>query len=128
MSTYTAHAIHWEGGWELHVDGVGVTQVRTLDKAAQQVVDLVETMTGEDASDAHIDIALDGLDNFLERVRNAQLAAALAAKHSQEAAAEMRLVVEILRKDMGLSVSDTAVLLGVSRGRVSQLSRVAEPA
>lgn len=36
----------WEHGWELHVEGVGVTQVRTLDGAARQAADLVEAMTG----------------------------------------------------------------------------------
>ena len=42
---YVAHAKRWERGWELHVEGVGVTQVRTIDHAEQQVRDLVETMT-----------------------------------------------------------------------------------
>ena len=34
MSTYDVRAVPWAEGWELHVDGAGVTQVRTLDKAA----------------------------------------------------------------------------------------------
>jgi hypothetical protein len=33
VTVYTARAVRWSGGWELHVDGVGVTQVRILSKA-----------------------------------------------------------------------------------------------
>ena len=37
MSTYTVHAKRWKHGWELHIDGVGVTQSRNLDGAEQMV-------------------------------------------------------------------------------------------
>lgn len=30
MSTYNEHAKRWKHGWELHIDGVGVTQSRNL--------------------------------------------------------------------------------------------------
>jgi predicted RNase H-like HicB family nuclease len=54
-----AKAVRREGGWALHVDGVGVTQVATLDDAEQQVRDLIETVTGDDASSAEVVIRTD---------------------------------------------------------------------
>jgi len=41
MTTYTVHARRWTRGWELHIDGVGVTQSATLDDAAATVTDYV---------------------------------------------------------------------------------------
>lgn len=117
--TYTATAVPWAQGWELHVDGVGVTQVRVLDKAVQQVRDLIGTMLDIDADDVPVSIRYDlhGLEKEIadakERMRT--------AREEQNAAAEhMRRLVAELRRD-GLSVSDIAHVLEVSRGRVSQL-------
>ena len=45
MSTYTVRAKRWKHGWEMHVDGIGVTQSRNLDGAEQMVRDYVETLT-----------------------------------------------------------------------------------
>jgi hypothetical protein len=33
VTTYTVHAKRWARGWELHVDGVGVTQTHGLSAA-----------------------------------------------------------------------------------------------
>ncbi len=41
MSTYTVRAKRWKHGWELHIDGVGVTQSRNLDGAEQMVRDYI---------------------------------------------------------------------------------------
>lgn len=54
MARYEVTAVPWAGGWELHVDGVGVTQSRTLDAAEQQVRDFLATLLGEDASTADV--------------------------------------------------------------------------
>ena len=50
----TVHAIPWQGGWELHIDGHGVTQVGDLGNAAQQVRDYVATISGCDVSGAEV--------------------------------------------------------------------------
>ncbi len=57
---YTARAVLWDdGGWELHVDGVGVTKVRSLDSAECQVHDMLETMFGRAAvGDAVVRVVL----------------------------------------------------------------------
>lgn len=52
MTTYTVRAERWSGGWELHVDGLGVTQSRTLAAAQQQARDYIETVLGTDLVDA----------------------------------------------------------------------------
>jgi hypothetical protein len=41
MTTYTVHARPWEHGWELHIDGVGVTQSEGLDDAEDTVRDYI---------------------------------------------------------------------------------------
>ena len=52
MTRYDVTARHWKHGWELHIDGVGVTQSRNLAEAQTVVRDYVESLTGADASDA----------------------------------------------------------------------------
>jgi hypothetical protein len=42
MSTYGVRARRWAHGWELHVEGVGVTQSRNLDGAERMVRDYIE--------------------------------------------------------------------------------------
>ena len=54
MTTYVVRAKRWAHGWELHIDGIGVTQSRTLDAAEQMVRDYVETLTDRDMSNATV--------------------------------------------------------------------------
>lgn len=121
MSTYNVRAVHWAEGWELHLgDDLGVTQVRTLDKAVDQVRNYVETLTGDtiSAGDVRIAVDLDGLEVEVEAVR---ASVAEAEKMRSDAAKRLRKVVRDLRTQRHLSVSDTASVLGVSRGRISQI-------
>jgi hypothetical protein len=120
MSTYTVRAVRWEHGWELHIDGVGVTQSRTLDRAPGMVRDYIESLTGRDASGDEVVIRPDlgGLEDKAAAVREWT---ERVQRETVEAAAASRDLARDLRK-AGLSVSDTAAVLGVSRGRVSQLS------
>lgn len=120
MSSYTARAVRWDHGWELHVEGMGVTQVRSLDHAERQARDLVESLTDRDASDSPVEILLDFGELGARAARVKQLASD-AAQLQQTAAAETRQLVAELR-DSGISVADVSALLGVSKGRVSQLS------
>jgi DNA-directed RNA polymerase specialized sigma subunit len=120
-TTYNVTAKRWKHGWELHINGVGVTQSRTLDTAEQMVRDYIETLTDKDASKDAVVIVpeLGELDRKVTTVRE-QLAAA--DRQQQEARNSYRALAADLRA-AGLSVSDTAAILGVSRGRVSQLSK-----
>lgn len=119
VKTYKVRARHWEHGWELHVDGVGVTQVRTLDHAKQQVCDLVETMTGHAIGVDQVDLNFD-LGSAAEEAIVARRLTAEAAQLQISAAARSRQAVQSLR-NAGLSLADIAHVMGVSRGRVSQL-------
>lgn len=119
MTTYRATALRWSGGWELHIDGEGVTQVRTLDRAESQVRDYVATLRGIDTATATVDIHVD-LGGIEDRARAAKERTAKAVRDQETAAKELRQVARALRAE-GLSVSDMAVVLDVSRGRVSQL-------
>lgn len=112
----------WAQGWELHVEGVGVTQVRTLADAARQAASLIETMTDEIIDPDSLDFRIDLPDGLAERAAAARRLVRDAEEISVRAAKESRAVARKLRQDAGLSVTDTAAVLGVSRGRVSQLT------
>jgi hypothetical protein len=88
------------------------------------VRDYIESLTGRDASGDEVVIRPDlgGLEDKAAAVREWT---ERVQRETVEAAAASRDLARDLRK-AGLSVSDTAAVLGVSRGRVSQLS--GEPA
>ena len=120
MTTITITAKRWSGGWELwHGDDVW-TQVATLDRAEQQVRDYLDTQDeGTDHSDWEIAIVPD--IPGLGEIRKAQQAMADALTSQRNAAQAMRAEIQKLRRSF--SVTDTAAILGVSRGRVSQLAK-----
>ncbi len=123
MSTYTARAKRWRHGWELHIscggEQVGVTQSRTLAGAEQVVRDYVATLYDLDEVTDKVTVVpeLGGLEARAAAARRLTREAEAAQR---EAAREAREVAHALRRQ-GLSVTDTAAVLGVSRGRVSQL-------
>lgn len=119
MSTYNVTAKRWAQGWELHIEGEGVTQVRTLNHADAQVRNYLATMHDRDFDDAEVHVTPE-LGQLTERVVAARENTKAAEKAQRDAAAEARQVARALRES-GLSVTDTAEVLGVSRGRVSQL-------
>lgn len=120
MTHINVTARRWEHGWELILGEDDATQVRTLDKAPQQVRDYLDTLDPDtDHSEWDIVVTPD-LGSLGDRVRAVRDATAAAARAQEEAAAQAREVARALRAE-GLSVTDSAAVLGVSRGRVSQL-------
>lgn len=120
MTHINVTARRWEHGWELILGEEDATQVRTLDKATQQVRDYLDTLDPDtDHSEWDIVVTPD-LGSLGDRVRAVRDATAAAARAQEEAAAQAREVARALRAE-GLSVTDSAAVLGVSRGRVSQL-------
>jgi len=119
VSGYNVRAVKWEHGWELHVEDLGVTQCRTLATAVEQVRDFIATMLDTDAENAevHLSVALGGIEQDVEHARKMT---AEAIQKQQQAAAESRRVARELR-NAGLSVADTAAVMDLSKGRVSQL-------
>lgn len=126
MTSIEVTATRWEGGWELAIDGDPVTQVRTLDRAAQQVRDYLDTAEPDvDHSDVDVRIRADLGGDLGDRIQQTRAATIEAQQRQVEAARKARALVRELRA-AHVSVADSAALLGVSRGRVSQL--VKEPA
>lgn len=120
MNTYSVRAKRWKHGWELHIDGIGVTQSRNLDGAEQMVRDYIETLTDHDTADDAVVIRPEvggGLDEAAEAAREA---IAEAERALRAAAARSRQVAQRLKQE-GLSGRDIAAILHVSAQRVSQL-------
>jgi DNA-directed RNA polymerase specialized sigma subunit len=120
MSTYTVRAKRWRHGWELHIDGVGVTQSRNLGEADQMVRDYIETLTDRDVSADTVLIKPQVGGDLDVAVESAREAVAEADRAMRAAAARSRQVARDL-KNAGLSGRDIAAILKVSAQRVSQL-------
>lgn len=120
MKTYRVVAKRWAHGWELHIDGVGVTQSRTLGEAEAMVRDYIAVDLDASPDDVDVELAVslgDSLDALRQEVREASDRAAVA---QTQAAERSRILVRQLR-DAGLSGREIATVLDVSPQRVSQL-------
>ncbi len=121
VKTITVRAERWDGGWELYVGDIGVTQSTTLAGAEDEARDYLATRLGGEPEDYSVSVFAD-LGGLEQDAIHAREATAAAAKAQEDAAAESRRVARNLRAH-GLSVSDVAEVMNVSRGRVSQLTR-----
>lgn len=120
MSDLNVTATRWEGGWELEIAADQHTSVRSLGKARQQVVDFLDTVDSEvDHSTWKINI-IPQIGDLASAVTSAKHSTHQAAVMTADAARQSRAVARQLRS-RGYSVADCAVILGVSRSRVSQL-------
>jgi DNA-directed RNA polymerase specialized sigma subunit len=119
--TYTVDAKRWEHGWELHVEGVGVTQSKSLHSAAsvaREYIRLAEDISDESTIDVEI---RPQIDNALgQEVIAARKAVQELGERQREVAALSRAAARDLAES-GLSGADIAVVLDVSPQRVSQL-------
>lgn len=121
MTRYVVRAVRWEHLWELHVDGVGVTQARNLTEAPALAADYIA---------ARLDVPPAAVEVTVTPDVGAEIAAAAAAaRHLRQngedlvsrAAAANRALAGRLVRDLGLSQRDAATYLGVTPARVSQL-------
>lgn len=122
-TTYIVHAKRWKNGWELHIDGVGVTQCQNLNDAEAMVRDFITLDTGAKSESFDVEILpalmVDGLDEEITAARQA----VISADTAQRAAARMSREVACKLKAAGLSGREIAVVLKLSPQRVSQLLR-----
>jgi hypothetical protein len=119
MSDYAVTVKRWDRGWELHIDGVGVTQARNLREADAMVRDYLEIMEGEEAAASaklNYTYALPAVARF----EKAKKATSEAERLTAQAAAESRSAVAQLMAS-GVSGADMSKLLALSPQRVSQL-------
>jgi len=120
-ATYNVVAKRWRHGWELHIEGLGVTQSRNLADAEAMARDYValDLDVPEDSFDVRVTPEVgDGIDELIKRTRDE---IADAARAQGNAAESSRALVQKL-KLLGLSGKDTALVLGVTPQRVSQLA------
>jgi hypothetical protein len=118
--SYYVTATRWAHGWELHIDGVGVTQSNTLADAEGMVRDYLELDARADADTAEIVVTPD-LGGVEAMAREAHRRTVEAQQAQRDAAKLSRDAVLALRA-LGLTVADTAVIMGVTKGRISQLT------
>jgi DNA-directed RNA polymerase subunit F len=122
MKTYKVRAKRWARGWELHIDGVGVTQSHSLRDAEGMARDYIALDTRVLPGSFAVEIVPEighGLD---EKTRAARKAVTDASHAQRVAAAQAREVARELRA-ADLSGRDIAKVLDVSPQRVSQLLR-----
>ena len=119
--TYEVLAKRWRRGWELHINGIGVTQSRSLAEAEEMARDYVALALDvpEDSFEVRVTPEVGGgVDEKVKRTREEIRAAARA---QSKAAESSRALVSELR-ELGLSGKDTAAVLGITPQRVSQLA------
>ncbi|HEV2639751.1 MAG TPA: hypothetical protein VGX23_31760 [Actinocrinis sp.] len=122
MSELQVVAKPWKHGWELHVEGVGVTQSRSLADAEEVARDYVALLQDVRADAVHVRLVPELEPELAGAVRDARSAASAAEDVQKRAAALSRSAVRLL-KNKGLTGRDIAVILQVSPQRVSQLLR-----
>jgi predicted XRE-type DNA-binding protein len=118
-TTYHVTATPWEHGWELDIDGVGVTQSRSLGDAELMIRDLIARRTDTPAGEVEIAIDVD-IPGLSPTAAEARKAVADAEEAQRTAAALSRAAANSLI-EAGLSGRDVARVLKVSPQRVSQL-------
>lgn len=122
MSTYRLD-VHREGRWWI-IDAPDVdyrTQARTLAEVEDMGRDLIAGALDIDPDSVVVEIHVERPADVVARLDAAAEAEAAARKEASRAAHDRREAVAQLRQRYGLSVRDTARLLGVSPGRVYQL-------
>lgn len=119
--TYVVLAKRWKRGWELHVDGVGVTQTSTLSKAESVAREYIAfALDLEDENSFEVDVVPQLDAELAEQVRSARADVREAERIQREAAAKQRDVARKLGTS-GLSGREIATVLGLTPQRVSQL-------
>jgi len=117
---FNVTATRWERGWELEIDGLGVTQSHTLRDADRMIRSYLRMDLGaEVAENAEIEVVyqLDGLEDEAEAVRReASELNALSAKVAKDS----RAVAGKL-KAAGLTGADAAEVMDISPQRFSQI-------
>jgi predicted RNase H-like HicB family nuclease len=126
MNTYTVRYEKDETGWWVatvkEVRGCH-TQGRTIDQARRRIKEALELFV-DDAAEAELidDVALPATARtLLKRVQSSRKRAEEEATRLQDSTVE---AVEVLTKDVGVSMRDAAELLGLSHQRIHQLLTV----
>ncbi len=113
--------------WVLHLAGGGTTQARTLTQVESMVADYV-SLTHDVPLDA-VSVTITDIDpgpGLAQALTAAREAQADAMRAQERAASRVRALARTLL-ERGLSGAEIAIVLGVSKQRVSQLIAVPTP-
>ncbi len=119
--TYNVVARRWDRGWELHIDGVGVTQSRRLGPEAERMVrDYIELDRGAKAArGAQINFTYDV--GPLTRDVDEAARAATEAEAAKNRAGKMKRRMLAKMVASGITRAEAARMLEISPQRVTQL-------
>jgi hypothetical protein len=117
---FKVNAKRWKRGWELHIDGVGVTQVRRLNAAEAAAKDYIALDLGFAPEEIDVEIVPDVGDELGRGIAEAKKATAEAERAQEFAAQRNRGVASSLKRE-GLTGREIAQVLRISPQRVSQL-------
>ncbi|MGH3660849.1 MAG: hypothetical protein ACRDTQ_03180 [Micromonosporaceae bacterium] len=124
MRAFEVVARRWERGWELHIDGVGVTQSRNVRDAEAMVRDYLRLEGVKGPFKVDIDFKAGGdLDAEIEKARQAEEE----ALRAQERAAAMKRAVAQRLHQKKYRGTEIAAVLRVSPQRASQLLQAKRP-
>lgn len=126
VTRYAVTARRWEHGWELYDGEEILTQSATLADAAAQVADYLATEQAGEPEDYEVTVTAD-LGGLEAQVAEATQRVAHAQAESVAAGERWRELAALLRQVHRLSVRDTAFVMGISPGRVSQLEPKGSP-
>jgi predicted RNase H-like HicB family nuclease len=123
VKTYAVQAVRSEGWWGLTVPAVpgAVSQVRSLASAEEYVREAIAFVAGVAPDSFAVDVIPQLPAHLAEEVARARSATAVAERAQAEASGLTRNVVTQLAA-AGYNGRETAVILGVSKQRVSQLA------
>lgn len=123
MKTYTVHAQRVDGWWGLTVPEVpgAVSQVRSLASAEEYVREAIAFVAGVDPDSFTVQVVPQLPGALGEEVAQAR-SAAVQAEQAQVAASALTRDVVAKLAEAGYNGRETAVILGVSKQRVSQLA------
>lgn len=122
--TYTASATREGRWWIVTVDGIGVTQSRTLRDAETSARGLVSAVLDVDEGDIAVVVKAQLDAELLQTVTAARQAVADLEEFQRQAGAASRDATARLIA-AGLTGADAATVLGISPQRVSQLTTAA---
>jgi len=124
MTTYTVKAVRLDGWWGLTVDelpGV-VSQVRSLTQAETHVREAIAFVAGVPSGNFDVRVEPELAPELSEQVRLAREASARAEAAVVCASRLTRAAISELRR-AGINGRESAVIMGLSKQRISQLSR-----
>lgn len=119
--TITVTAERGNGVWVLESSNGAVSQVRSLAKAEEEILEAVAYLAGVPASEVEIDLRVSTPDGFHAAIEASKQLRREAECANQRSAEQLRIAARSL-VDAGLSYRDAAFVMGVSHQRVAQLA------